>query len=217
MTFARRLKTYLLLMAMQSGWATKLLTIIGRRGPDPLTTPDPDRGDSKTWEYLGDLSELARYAVIAGYVRRLRPRASVLDVGSSNGVLAEELKHDVHLFRGIEYDAASVQKANERRIAAAEFLVADANTYVTADKFDVIVFNETLYYLRDPIQLLHRYARCLRPDGILIVSNFVARNLLRFPKEIGRHFEVIEQTTVINSRGLGWTIQVVCPRRGTGN
>jgi SAM-dependent methyltransferase len=207
-----RWKTYLLMMAMQSRWLTTLLTRVGRNGPDALATPDPNRGDAKRWEYLENLSELARYAVIVGYIRRMKPHATVLDVGASNGVLAEELKHDVRRIRGIEFDAASVRNAKDRSIAVAEFFEADANTYKTDDKFDVIVFNETMYYMRDPIQLLRRYAGYLQPGGILIVSNFIARYLLRFPDEIARHFQVVEQTTVVNSQGLGWTIQVVCPQ-----
>src|SRR5262249_52357467 len=142
-------------------------------------------------------------------IRRLRPGASVLDVGASNGVLAEELRHDVRKIRGVEIDPTSVQRATARNIPNAEFVAADANTYETDDKFDVVIFNESMYYLHDPIDTLRRYARFLEPGGILIVSNFIARYLLRFPGEIARNFVVIEQSTVINSRGLGWTIQAL--------
>lgn len=202
-------KTYLLLFAMQSRWMTALLTSAGRNVHDALKRPEPNRGDSKRWEYLGDLSELARYGVIVSYVRRLCPNAAVLDVGSSNGVLADELKADVRLLRGVECDPASVQKASERNLESAEFVVGDGNDYTTNDRFDVIVFNETLYYLHDPIAQLRRYAGFLRPGGILIVSNFIARYLLKFPSEIARNFDVIEQSTVLNSRGFGWTIQAL--------
>ena len=33
------------------------------------------------WDYLANISELGRYAVVASYVGRLRPRGTVLDVG----------------------------------------------------------------------------------------------------------------------------------------
>jgi SAM-dependent methyltransferase len=206
---ARQWKTHLFLLAMQNRWATKLLTSVGRKVPCALKSPNPMKGGSETWEYLGDLSEVARYSVIVGLIRRLRPNASVLDVGSSNGVLAEELRWSVRKLRGIEFDPVSVERANERNIDGAEFLVADANTYTTADRFDVVVFNETLYYLHDPMELLQRYAGFLKPGGVIIVSNFVARYLLKFPGEIARNFDVIEQASVVNSRGFGWTIQAL--------
>lgn len=202
-------KTPLFLLAMQSRWATGLLTSVGRRVRCALKEPEPMKGGSETWEYLGDLSELARYSVIVGYIRRLCPNASVLDVGSSNGVLAEELRSSVRKIRGIEYDPISVERASERNIENAEFEVADANTFTTTERFDVVVFNESLYYLHAPIDLLHLYAGFLRPGGVLVVSNFIARYLLKFPGEIARNFEVIEQSTVINSRGFGWTIQAL--------
>ncbi|MBI2827024.1 MAG: class I SAM-dependent methyltransferase [Planctomycetia bacterium] len=208
----KRWKTYLLLFALHSGLVLALLTM--RRGfrnalKEPIMA---DPGDSKRWEYLCGSSELPRYAVIVGYVRRARPHATVLDVGAGNGVLAEELRHDVRLLRGIERDAASVQKANERKIDIADFLAADAEMYTTNDKFDVIIFNETLYYMNNPIQILDRYAAFLERDGILIVSTYIARKLLTLPIEIARHFDVVEQATVLNARGLGWIIQVVRKR-----
>jgi 2-polyprenyl-3-methyl-5-hydroxy-6-metoxy-1,4-benzoquinol methylase len=208
---ARQWKTPLFLLAMQSRLATEMLTRVGRRVRCALKEPEPLKGGSETWEYLGDLSEVARYAVIVGYIRRLCPSASVLDVGSSNGVLAEELRTSVRRIRGIEYDPISVERASERKIDNATFEVADANTFTTTERFDVVVFNETLYYLHDPIETLQRYAGFLKPEGVLIVSNFVARYLLKFPGEIARNFEVIEQANVINSRGFGWTIQALRP------
>jgi len=205
--------TYLLLLAMQNRFLMALLTSVGRNVKDALKSPEPNPGGSKKWGYLEDLSEVPRYAVIVGYIRRLHPRAAVLDIGSSNGVLAEELRHDVRLLRGIEYDPLSVQRATGRQIPVAEFFVGDGNAYTTSDKFDVVVFNETLYFLHDPIEVLRRYSAFLAPGGTIIVSTFVARYLLKIPSEIARNFDVIETATVLNSRGLGWTIQAIRPRQ----
>ena len=207
----RKWKTYLFLCAMQSRWLSAVLIRWGRGGHDALNTPDPETGDAARWEFLANLSEMARYAVIVGYVRRLRPGGVVLDVGSSNGVLAAELRHDVSHYHGIELDPASVEAARGRHIPVADFAVADANTFSTTATYDVIVFNETIYYLHDPVNVLHRYAGFLKPGGIVIVSNYVARHLLRMPGEIARTFRVVDSTTVINAAACGWIIQVLQP------
>jgi 2-polyprenyl-3-methyl-5-hydroxy-6-metoxy-1,4-benzoquinol methylase len=204
-------KTYFYLCAMQSRWLSAFLIKVGRSGRDALRTPDPETGDSTRWAFLAELSELARYAMIVGYVRRLRPGGSVLDVGSSIGVLANELKGDVSRYHGIERDPASVETARQRAISVADFSVADANTFSTSDKYDVIVFNETIYYLNDPVNVLRRYVEFLKPGGIIIVSNYVARHLLRMPGVFAQNFRIVDQTTVINALGGGWVIQVIQP------
>jgi SAM-dependent methyltransferase len=202
-------KTCLLLCIMESRWTSSVLASIGWHTSDAVLAPDPEPGNAGHWEFLGNLTEMARYAVIAGYVRRLAPRGAVLDVGSSIGLLAEELKNEVSLYCGVERDPESVNKAKARNIRIADFVVADASSYTTTDLFDVVVFNETLYYLSDPIGVLRRYSQFLKPDGIIIISNFIARHLMRMPLEIAQNFHVIDQTTVINSHGRGWTIQAV--------
>jgi SAM-dependent methyltransferase len=209
-----KLKTYLLLWATERRWISFLLTRFYPGGHDACRSPDPNPGDADRWAYLTDLAEMPRYAVIVGYVRRLRPNGAVLDVGSSRGLLAEELKHDVARYRGIERDPTSVDMARLRNLAGAEFEVADANHYTTDDTFDVIIFNEVIYYLTNPAEVLRRYGEFLKPDGIMIISNYVARHLLRLPREIARSFELIDQATVINSQGIGWSVQAVrTPKR----
>ena len=49
--------------------------------------------------------------------------------------------------------------ANER----STFLAADCEEYSPAEQFDVIVFNEVLCCLRDPLRTVERYARSAEP------------------------------------------------------
>ena len=211
---ANRWKTYLLLAAMQRNWMSRLLAR-SRRSGDAMTAPDPDPGDASRWSFLDDLDEMARYAVILGYLRRLKPQGDVLDVGSGTGVLAVELAPGIGSYLGIDRDATSVEKARSREIPFSEFEVADAQTYTTDAQFDAVIFNESLYYLKDPIHVVQRYANFLKPDGVVVLSNYVTRHQLRIPGEIAKHFPVVDQTTVINASGRGWVIQVVQPVAST--
>ncbi len=225
----RKMKTMLLLLAMHHRWLAGALMRLGRQGRDALRDPDPHPGDASRWEFLSDLHEMSRYAVLVGYIRRLHPQASVLDVGSSSGVLAEELRHDVRRYCGLELDPSSVARARQRNLPHADFIVGDANAFQPREKFDVIVFNETLYYLQNPLEVLRRYAQFLNPGGTILVSNYVAKQLLKVPSAIADHFHEVDRTLVMNGRGTGWIIQAItrrdcphstatvaeCPERGT--
>src|SRR5262245_51695956 len=46
---------------------------------------------SGRWDVMRRSDELARYSVLAGYLRRLHPRGRVLDVGCGEGILLEHL------------------------------------------------------------------------------------------------------------------------------
>jgi 2-polyprenyl-3-methyl-5-hydroxy-6-metoxy-1,4-benzoquinol methylase len=48
----------------------------------------------------------------------------------------------------------------------------DAETYEPTEKFDAIIFNETLYYFHEPLVVMARYVQALRPNGIILVSTY---------------------------------------------
>ena len=48
--------------------------------------------------------------------------------------------------------------------------MADAWAFESDERFDVIVFNQSLYYLTDPAGVLRKYRAMLRPGGRIIVS-----------------------------------------------
>lgn len=134
---------------------------------------------SSKWAYLGSLEQLPRYAVIEGWRRHLKPSGRVLDVGCGEGVLLDQIPAESNIaYVGVDFaetaiDAALRKPRDHQRV---HFVCADAMTFdpPMGAGFDVIVFNEVLYYFADPLSLLHRYRRFLAPAGILIVSIFHA-------------------------------------------
>jgi SAM-dependent methyltransferase len=123
--------------------------------------------NSFCWQGLGSPQQAPRYLEIASLIARLAPHGSVLDVGCGAGVLEGFLEPDTAYF-GIEPLADAVQSArcdrNAIRQCAAEEFEGDGR------KWGCVVFNEMLYYTRDPCGLLRKYARFLEPDGVMILS-----------------------------------------------
>jgi SAM-dependent methyltransferase len=153
---------------------------------------------SGRWAFLRGVSELARYSVLVGYLRHLKPGGSVLDIGCGEGLLFRRYRdYGYSRYVGIEISAAALTPLQELQNDATTFVCVDAETYQPKERFDAIVFNETLYYFREPLALAARYAEALHEDGVMLVSTYVgsarARAILRLLK---KRFRMVDETTM---------------------
>lgn len=147
--------------------------LIGYR-PQRVTAQDWDREyQSGKWDYLAAMENIAGLSAILGYCEFLRPR-SVLDVGCGEGLLARRLKLlPYENYLGIDVSAAAIETANAGLADdRTRFVVAQADSFTPAHPFDLIVFNQSLYYLDDPAAILRRYGAMLTPNGRIIVSMY---------------------------------------------
>lgn len=174
------------------------------------------------FEFLDSIDELAHYVIIAGYVRTLFTRPAILDVGCGHGRLVEVLegfpfKH----YHGIDVSSEAIRRGTRRATRKTTFDVADFDAWNPPQRFDVIVFCESLNYARHPASTLLRYARALERNGALIVSLFRYRKPggigRRTWKNIEAHFGIVDSTTVTNHKGQTWDIKVLRPKTEGAN
>jgi SAM-dependent methyltransferase len=158
------------------------------------------------WARLREISDLGRYSVIRGYCEFFKPQASILDIGCGEGILQEQLAYQ-H-YTGIELFADSLQRAAHKSDARTRFIQADAAAYQPDRRFDVIVWNESLYYLAEPLQAAKRYLEFLEHDGITIVSMFyqmrTSRRLFGRLEILGR----IEAELRVSNCSGSWLVRV---------
>lgn len=120
---------------------------------------------------LNAIEEHTRYAVIAGFIKLLKPRAFVLDVGCAKGLLLENLDWtDYAKYVGIDISQMAIDEAAKIASRNHFFAQADAQTYKPAERFDVIVFNEVLYYFENPLREIERYENSLSGGGVFVTS-----------------------------------------------
>ena len=159
------------------------------------------------WDYLAELSELARFSVLAGYICHLKPGGTVLDTGCGQGVLLRRLPVSCYSkYVGIDLSDSAISVAREHANERSTFLVADCEEYSPAGQFDVLVFNEVLCCLHDPLGTVERYARSLNPGGLLLVSLCTAaRGSDTVLSQLKRAYATVDEVQIVHSgRQVSW-------------
>src|SRR5260221_435293 len=111
-----------------------------------------------SWSFLENIEEAAHNYILASYLAKLKPNASLLDVGCGQGVLQSIINMTGYSnYVGIDMSDEAIILAKIRENHQTKFLACDGESYATVEKFDVIVFNESLYYFKDPFSILNKY------------------------------------------------------------
>ena len=106
---------------------------------------------------------------ILNALRREKGPVKILDVGTASGYLGKIWRSSGHYVAGIEFDAATAEKARKYYDA---FQVADVESFAFPyrQEFDYIVFADVLEHLRDPAAVLRRCIPALKETGKIIIS-----------------------------------------------
>lgn len=163
------------------------------------------------WDYLKNLEQLGHYSIIIGYYYELKRGDSILDVGCGEGIIQEKIGEDNYLrYIGIDISDNAIKQAMKKNSDITRFLTSDALSYETNLTFDVIIFNEILYYFsREKItELLKKYDKILDNDGIIIVSMYLNEENELIWKLIQTYFALIDETKITNKNGASWKCKV---------
>ncbi len=148
------------------------------------------------WNHLDTLEESGRYAIIGLYCNWFHKQPDVLDVGCGTGIITNYIKFKN--FLGIDISEDAIQKANKKENCA--FLATNAEEFRTDKKFDVIIFNEILYYL-DAIKIMKKYEEFLNPEGIFVISIWenprtkLVWDLIEFEYDCKDYIQVVNKKT----------------------
>ncbi|MCY7357578.1 MAG: class I SAM-dependent methyltransferase [Rudanella sp.] len=172
--------------------------------------------DKGLWDGLENMEELARFSVLAGYVHFLKPdNPSILEIGCGEGVLAQRIgRQHYGSFLGTDVADAAIEQANSRfGDSKTRFEAVDMNDFQTDEQFDVIIFNEAIYYLKPMLdKLMSQYAPMLRSNGLLIVSMNTGLHADSDAKweQIEKVFAVVDSTFVETAKN-GWKVKILRP------
>ncbi|MGZ3429776.1 MAG: class I SAM-dependent methyltransferase, partial [Polyangia bacterium] len=169
-------------------------------------------GDGK-WQKLDSTAQLGHYALIAGYVSHLFPEApSIVDIGCGHGRLHQLLRRSPFAsYVGLDLSSTAIEQAAASACAKSRFEVADFTTWNPGRAYDVIIFNESIYYAPDPIAQLVRYGAQLTDGGVMVLSMVQSSMNAGIARRIRRRFRTMHSSLIRNEHGETWEVSVIRP------
>lgn len=167
--------------------------------------------EQKKWEGMRDIADLGRYSIIVGYTKHFCKNARILDLGCGEGILLEKFHEmDYSGYVGIDFSDVAIANAKKLESDRVKFIVGDLNKLSVTGTFDVIIYNESLYYMSNPKDAVRALFSHLSPGGIFIFSMVDKHGKERTGlwSALDEILDVIEQTKVINSAEDSWTVRV---------
>jgi SAM-dependent methyltransferase len=155
------------------------------------------------WDYIE--KEEVRYKNIYKLISESNSNPNLLDLGCAFGTLLKHFKNEEYAsYVGIDLSSNVISKAKKRNYPKSEFLSCNIQNFIPDNKFDVIIFNEVIYYLDDPLKELKRYSDFLTENGCFIISIYgIREDLINLFKE---KFKLENQVIVTNDKKLTWGI-----------
>lgn len=165
------------------------------------------------WDYLYSETEALHYKSIVKFFKQSGGK-SVLDAGCGQGVLYHYLKPEIHSpndYLGFDISENAVAEARER-FKPYRFVQMDFNINTPDETFDVIIFNECIYYFKRLIEQLDAcFAKNLNPGGHVIISMFYFEEHALLWKRLTERYQFIEWEEVQNEKGQKWRICLFKP------
>lgn len=202
-----------------------LAAIAAIRDTIPQTRQSMDRHyQLRQWDYLGTITEAARYGIITGYLRSINLAGPVLDLGCGEGVLYDYLPPPlVTAYVGVDISPEGLKihrAATVTDIPVRLFCSPLEQFQPPPDMlFASVIFNEVLYFVADPIAALRRMKSRLLPGGTIIVSWYCMPQSPDYPKEeefwrnVLQEFQVLDMSLLTNlGAELSWRVAAIRPR-----
>jgi SAM-dependent methyltransferase len=181
----------------------------GRGRPIPTAAWDRDYRAGK-WGHLDSIAEMAHYNLIVGYAFRLALRPRILDVGCGDGVLRTYFERaDIGEYIGLDISSIAIANARKKAFPDTQFLVADFDTTPDLGLFDIVIFNESIYYAPDPLSVFEAFSDRVKVGGVLIVSMHDAgMRTAAIWRRLELHHASLYATRLTNERKQTWDVRV---------
>ena len=133
-----------------------------------------------------------------------------LDIGCGEGVFQEQLRGAAGRYLGVDFEEP-IRQAQHKVSDHVRFVVGDMNEFTTSERFDVIVFNESIYYLHDLMSGLARYEPFLADDGVILISMHGKERNDALWAQVDARYRQLDAVTLTNHRGIRWTTKALVP------
>ena len=173
---------------------------------------DKDRWDFQyargQWDGLKTDEEMQRIYIARDLLKKYAEVGKILEIGCGEGTFFQNISSEQYTFyEGIDISEVAVQKIQKTEKSI--FAAADMETYLPINApFSVIVLNEVLYYSKNPVKLLLKYAQFLEKNGFLLVGMYVMPKSEKIYQDLKEHF-LEEETTTIQQGSKTWNYKIL--------
>jgi len=164
------------------------------------------------WDYLYSDAEKDHYLAIAGLLNGNGP-GKILDVGCGQGVLYHYLRKELGTlnYLGIDISSNAVAKA-KNSFPEGGFDTLDFEYVNLEGKFDVIIFNETLYYFNRPLNTIQKCInQNLNKGGYFIISMCEYTGHEVIWQKLKQRFNFLSFEEIRNANDQKWKVGLFKP------
>lgn len=160
------------------------------------------------WRHLNSLDELGHCSILSGYAH-FKSAKSIIDIGCGNGALLRLLPKDC-TYLGIDLSENALKQAKDmaKENSSLDFVCANFDDYECSKLFDMVIFNEVLYYSRDYKNLIARYINKLMPGGSIAISMYENKRSKKIWEYIEAKFK-LENSVTIEFTGNKWRCALI--------
>jgi SAM-dependent methyltransferase len=178
------------------------------------------------WNRLMGADQYPRYGFLSVLIveqfQQIGRALRILDVGAGEGLILNHLpKKVVDSYTAFDISEAALAKIPKQ--PGNRTICGNLRSWVPKPEamWDVILFNEVLYYLDDPVASFERLSRNLAPKGVLMTSHYLkpgwrSRNKLTeklIERRLSSDYSVLRKELLSNRlTGKAWSIIVASPK-----
>ena len=153
---------------------------------------------SGKWDYL-DKSETD---IIYKYIKKYLTNGSILDLGCGSGNTCKDLAPgNYSFFTGVDISEVAIGKARLKcsgdggKNHKNEFIVSDILSYKPSQRYDLILFRESLYYIPNHKikTVLSRYSKYLTDNGVIVIRICDRKRYINILRRIRKDYSIREE------------------------
>lgn len=154
------------------------------------------------WDGLKTEIEYSRIMAIVQMIERWKPKGDLLEIGCGEALLQQKLPNEAYnTLTGIDLSDVAIAQAQSYTFERTRYVSADMEKYKPENNYDAIIFTESLYYAKNPLQLLKRYQFYLKPNGVFIISMFHNKRIPQIWERLESYFKILDSIKTTNERG----------------
>lgn len=165
------------------------------------------------WDRLADNDQEEHYSHIIHLYKKHSNGGTILDVGCGAGLLYkyfEQLKgFNDENYLGIDISEVAILEARDK-YPYGNFKLIDYQTERINEKYDVVIFNETLYYFNHAGKTIQYCLHTNVADGgkiIISMCDYVRHD--KIWKALEKKYSVLDTTNCSNKTGVAWTVKII--------